>query len=259
MSKVFFASLRSALATLTLSAVIVTGLVAAQAQQQPTPRRPLPKPPAGARGFEQYGTRDASSRLISAGATRDIDKPRIPSAPLLGLAYDARPYFMWSPDVKNNAPSYHFALYDGDVAVNSAAKVIYETDVTKAELAYPATAPALAPGKLYSWRVMSMEDGTKMTGTAVSFFVLSPADAAEVKRALTNAKLTNAKTPAEQMKQAEIFAEYGVWYDALRIANDLAVANPSDEAATNFYDKMMDQLKASQEARLKALQEAKNK
>lgn len=258
MSKVFFAPLRFALSTLVLCAVIATGLVVTPAQQ-PAPRRPLPKPAAGARGFEQYATRDASSRLIAAGATRDIDKPRIPAAPLLGLAFNARPYFAWSPALGMDAPSYHFALYDGDVAINSAAKAIYETDVTKAELTYPATAPALAPGKLYSWRVMSMENGTKMWGTAVSFFVLSPTDAADVKRALTKAKLTTAKTPAEQMKQAEIFAEYGIWYDALRIANELIVANPSDEAASGFYDKLMDQLKASQEAQMKASQAAKNK
>ena len=248
MFKVFLASMRFALATFALIALIATGLIATPTQQ-PAPRRPLPKPTGGARGFEQYP--NASSRLISAGATRDIDKPRIPSAPLLGLAYDARPYFAWSPALAMDSASYHFALYDGDVAINSAAKTIYETDVTKAELTYPTTAPALAPGKLYSWRVMSMENGTKVPGPAVSFFVLPKADAAEVGRALTKAKLTNAKTPAEQMKQAEIFAEYGIWYDALRIANNLTVANPSDEAATNFYDKLMDQLKASQEAKNK--------
>lgn len=256
MSKVFLASLRSALATLALSAVIVTGLVATPAQQ-PAPRRPLPKPAAGARGFEQYSARDASSRLIAAGATRNLDQAGIPSAPLLGLAYNSRPFFQWSQAVDVASPSYRFTLYDGDVTLNQAARVVYETDLTNAELVYPESAKPLAPGELYSWRVVSTGEGKKVTGKAVTFFVLSKADADVINRALTTAKLMNPKTPAEQMKQAEIFAEYGVWYDALRIANDLA--NSSDEAETNLFDKMMDQLKASQEERLKASQEARNK
>jgi tetratricopeptide (TPR) repeat protein len=36
----------------------------------PTPRRPLPKPPSGVRGFDQYANREASSRLAAGAATR---------------------------------------------------------------------------------------------------------------------------------------------------------------------------------------------
>src|SRR5207302_7394995 len=41
-----------------------------QPKPSPTPRRPLPKPVQGSRGFEQFEKRDASARLIAAGATR---------------------------------------------------------------------------------------------------------------------------------------------------------------------------------------------
>src|SRR5438067_10692174 len=41
-----------------------------QAKPSPTPRRPLAKPVQGSRGFEQFEKRDASARLIAAGATR---------------------------------------------------------------------------------------------------------------------------------------------------------------------------------------------
>jgi len=54
--------------------------------QTPSPspsgqRRPLPKPPGGARGFEKYAGNDSSSRLIAAGATRATLDPRKPVAP----------------------------------------------------------------------------------------------------------------------------------------------------------------------------------
>ena len=47
----------------------------AKPKPSPTPRRPLPKPVAGNRGFEQFAKRDASARLIAGGATRVIVDP----------------------------------------------------------------------------------------------------------------------------------------------------------------------------------------
>lgn len=46
---------------------------------QPSPRRKLPKPPSGARGFEQYAGRDASSRLIAVGGSRGVRPPPRPT------------------------------------------------------------------------------------------------------------------------------------------------------------------------------------
>lgn len=57
----------------------------------PTPRRPLPKAPAGARGFEQYAKRDASARLIAATATRPLD-PANAYYELGSKAYNAARY-----------------------------------------------------------------------------------------------------------------------------------------------------------------------
>jgi len=72
------------------NAKALNNLVFAQdAQKKTPPRRPLPKPATGSRGFEQAG-RDASSRLIAAGATRG---PLKPTAPYEGLAYNAQPLF----------------------------------------------------------------------------------------------------------------------------------------------------------------------
>ncbi len=45
----------------------------AKARPTPTPRRALPKPVAGSRGFDQFNQRDASARLIVGAATRGGD------------------------------------------------------------------------------------------------------------------------------------------------------------------------------------------
>ena len=52
-----------------------SNLWSSQPTPSPTPRRPLPKPVAGARGFDQYAKRDASARLIAAAGTRVIIDP----------------------------------------------------------------------------------------------------------------------------------------------------------------------------------------
>jgi len=202
--------------------------------QDTKPRRPLPKPPSGSRGFEQTG-RDASSRLIAAGATRG---PLKPIAPYEGLAYNPKPFFTWA--AQPGAASYHLTLRDG---AESSAPIVFETDVKNAQFAYPADAPALTPGKLYSWRVSTVGVMERKQGAVATFFVLAGEDAAQIKAALEKAKLGAPKSAAERLAQARIFEEYGVWYDALGIASELLSENPNDAEAKAYYDSLIQKLR----------------
>jgi len=222
--------------TLVVSAAVLLGAAGLNftSRAQDKARRPLPKPPSGSRGFEQTG-RDASSRLIAAGATRG---PLKPLAPYEGLAYDSRPFFAWAPSP--GAASYHFALRDGAA---SSSPIVYEADVKVAQFAYPAEAPALTPGKLYSWRVSTAGVMEKKLGAVATFFLLAGEDAAQVKAALEKAKLAAPKSAADRLAQARIFEDYGVWYDALRIASELVGENPNDAEAKAFYDSLVKKLR----------------
>jgi CHAT domain-containing protein len=202
--------------------------------QDNKPRRPLPKPPSGSRGFEQTG-RDASSRLIAAGATRG---PLKPIAPYEGLAYNPRPFFAWA--AQPGAASYHLTLRDG---AESSSPIIYETEVKTAQFAYPADAPALTPGKLYSWRVSTAGVMERKQGAVATFFVLAGEDAAQVKVALEKAQLTAPKSAADRLAQARVFEDFGVWYDALGIAAGLVSENPNDTAAKAYYDSLIQKLR----------------
>lgn len=217
---------------------MVTSLLAHQ--QSPQKRRPLPKPPAGARGFEKYTGKDAPSRLIGLGATREVVTPRKPFAPLEGRAYSARPFFAWQASFGSR--SYHFILYTGDTYVDRPTKIVYEKDVAATELSYPADAPALEPGKLYSWRVSTPSAKDKEEGPLVSFRILAGAEAAELKQAIEQAQLTAPKTTADHLDLASVFENYGVWYDALRLASDLAAQKPDDEEAQAYYDALLNKL-----------------
>lgn len=214
--------------------VSITSFNFSSPAQDNKPRRPLPKPPSGSRGFEQTG-RDASSRLIAAGATRG---PLKPIAPYEGLAYSSRPLFAWAP--QPGAAFYHLTLRDG---AESSSPIVYETDVKTAQFTYPADAPALTSGKLYSWRASTAGVMEKRQGAVATFFVLDGEDAAQVKAALEKAKLAAPKSASERLAQARIFEDFGVWYDALRIANELVSENPNDTAAKAYYDSLIQKLK----------------
>jgi len=212
-------------------------MITATAQKPSTDaRRPLPKPPKGSRGFEQYEGKDASTRLIGMGATREVITPRKPYAPLLGLAYNPRPFFAWAPAF--GTKSYRFVLYENDVYANPSSRVVFETDVAATEFAYPADKPALTPGKLYSWRVST--EGGKEVGPPVALFVLAGRDAAELKAALGGDPASTPVSETTRIKQMGILREYGVWYDALQIASEIAAGKPDDEAAQRQYESLLD-------------------
>ena len=225
---------RPRLVLLVIALCAIAGkMPALPAPQDNKPRRPLPKPPTGSRGFEQ-GNHDASSRLIAAGATRG---PLKPIAPAEGLAYGARPFFVWAPSP--GAASYHFTLRGG---ADSAAAIVYETDLRNSQLSYPADAPVLTAGQLYSWRVSTAGILERRQGATATFFVLAGEDAEQVKAALEKARLTAPTTAADRLAQARIFEEYGVWYDALRIATELVIENPNDADAKAYHSSLIQKL-----------------
>ena len=228
-------------AALFLSLACMTPLL--MAQQKTTPeqgRRPLPKPPTGSRGFEKYAGKDVTTRLVAAGATREVVTPRKPLAPLEGRAYNSRPFFAWQASF--GSKSYHFALYDGDMYVDRTAKILYEKDVPATEFSYPADAPMLAPGKLYSWRVSTPSANGREDGPSVSFRILSGSEAAELKQAIEQAQLTAPKSIDESLDLAGVFENYGIWYDALQLANDVAMQHPDHTRAQAYYDELLNKL-----------------
>jgi tetratricopeptide (TPR) repeat protein len=57
------------------TAIGVVAQSSTQPKPSPTPRRALPKPAGGSRGFDQFAKRDASARLIAGAGTRVIVDP----------------------------------------------------------------------------------------------------------------------------------------------------------------------------------------
>jgi hypothetical protein len=177
--------------------------------------------------------------LIAAAATRG---PLSALAPAEGLCYDSRPMFIW--EAVGTVASYHFVLRD---ASGSANEIIYETDVTEKHLIYPPAAPVLEPGRLYWWEVSMPGLLERKTSPPVTFFVLAGEDAKQVANALEKAGALAPVTVAERLQQARIFAQFGVWYDAMRIATEVLSSYPNSSEAKAFYHYLIERLASEQQ------------
>lgn len=225
------------------------GFVKVAEAQKPAPtpassasQRPKKQKLQAGAGFERYAGQGADSRLIQGGATRG---PLRAIAPLEGLAYRDRPLFMWDP--APGVKSYLFELHD---EADSTGTLVYKTDVAAAQLVYPSDAPPLMPGKLYSWRVsIPAVLGRRNYGSSVNFSVLSIDDAKPLKDALQKAQLTTTapRTAKDLLRAADVFKQYGIWYDALRSVSEILNKTPDDMGAKTFYEEMRKQLNLEQE------------
>jgi CHAT domain-containing protein/Tfp pilus assembly protein PilF len=162
--------------------------------------------------------------------------------------------FVWSAAV--GARSYRFML--SDPADLSGGK-IFERDVPEPRLIYPTDAPPLEPGRLYEWQVSTPGILERRTGPWVTFFVLAGEDADQIRTELKKARLLEPATAADRLKQARIFAQFGVWYDALRIASELITGDPGDVEAMRFYKELTERLAAEQQAAQPEIQQAKSR
>jgi hypothetical protein len=71
---------------------------------------------------------------------------------------------------------------------------------------------------------------------------LSGSEAAELKQAIEQAQLTAPKSIDESLDLAGVFENYGIWYDALQLANDVAMQHPDHTRAQAYYDELLNKL-----------------
>jgi len=178
-------------------------------------------------GFDLLESGKVRTQTQVPGATRGMARP-IPLAPRLGKLYGDRPTFSWMFEGK--AKNFLFLLQD------DARNELFHAEVTGYEYRYPATAPALEPGKTYFWTV---EVASAMLGepsAPAGFLVLNPAQRAEVGNDLRAAASpwtppTAAMTSAgyaylQGLARARAFRDHRLWYDALDAYSGLIARYP---------------------------------
>ena len=139
-------------------------------------------------------------------------------APNLGLSYTAQPLFQWKADSSNRSMT--FKLFDQND------NEVYEADVTgQTSLTYPQDAPALKSGDTYRWTVESKGLGMLEPPPSAHLKVLSGTQRQQLQQEL---KAIAGDGKPQQIERAQLFADNGIWYDAVADYSKLITQYPND-------------------------------
>lgn len=188
--------------------------------------------------FELEDPSKLKSEPMQIGATRGGPgaKP-IPQAPRLGKVYGLQPQFRWI--YEGLARALLLILYREDLTE------LYRMGVATNPFTYPAEAPALKPGSKYFWSVEILGSGPNPSPPELVGFVVAAAEErAQIEKALTN---LNARNAYEQARaRARLFAEHGVWYDALAAYSELIAQYPTRPELFEQRGRIYAQLKVTE-------------
>lgn len=174
-------------------------------------KRPRKRVVTDLSGFELIDSASVKKQPMVVGGTRGVGSP-VALAPRLGKLYAAQPAFCWRSAYK--APRFRFALFD------DAAAPLFQAEVAGTRYRYPEDAPALEPGRTYSWTV-------EAAGVALGSGPSAPV-AFTVERAAERdlAKLAGGDGYASALARARLFTQHRLWYDAVEAYSELIARYP---------------------------------
>jgi len=221
---------RPRLPSLLAAALLFSGVIPAPSQEKAQtppkagaekakpaePKKPRARVVTDLSGFDLLESSKLKKQTQVPGATRGMARP-VALAPRLGKVYGDQPTFSWKFEGK--AKNFLFVLQD------DARNELFHAEVTGYEYRYPATAPALEPGKTYFWTV---EVASAMFGGEPSapagLLLLNAAQRAEVEKDLAAA--ASADSYQSGLARARTFRDRRLWYDALDAYSGLIARYP---------------------------------
>jgi Domain of Unknown Function (DUF928) len=166
-------------------------------------------------GFDLLEDKKLSSETIVVGATRDKSPP-VALAPRLGKLYGANPTFSWSYD--GVATKFVFVLSD------DAQSEVFRAEVNGTQVRYPAGAPALQPGKIYFWTVIT--PGGPLVSTSSAPSGVSVVSAVQRKEIETKLAQFPGNSYEDGMARAQVLTDYRLWYDVLAAFTEMIERYP---------------------------------
>ncbi|MDX2231222.1 MAG: DUF928 domain-containing protein [Leptolyngbyaceae cyanobacterium bins.349] len=153
----------------------------------------------------------------------------------LGLTYSGRPTFHWYVP-KSPAKTAKFLVLE-----NEDTDVFYETTLTLPEeggiisFTLPANAPALASGKQYHWFLV--------VGCSEIDQSANPSVEGWVERIAPEAAILSQLAKVDAMEQARIYAESGIWHEAVTTLAKLRQTNPQDATTIARWHELLKSVK----------------
>jgi len=147
-----------------------------------------------------------------------MSAPDIPTtlfAPRLGKAYDKNPVLSWRNARTNEKVVLVVRDQDG--------KRILRRTVSGTRYEYPSNAPALEPGRVYSWWVEVRRERPEWL-QPVAFLVVPSDERARIEESLS--QISSADPYERGLARARVFTRHRLWYDAIAAYTDLIGGYP---------------------------------
>lgn len=216
-----FSPILQSVAPFSQSLELTAPAVAADAPRYNPPTRPGPRRTAG-----------TGSRGCSVGETSVVLTPVVPSGHIGQTSFD-RPSFFWH---QSATKSVRFTLVEPGVPKPLFEQTVQPTKAGLVRLDLPQNAPKLAVGKEYRWTI-GVVCNPKRPSETLSY-TQSWIARADLPNALKQ-QLTGARTDSAR---ARLYAEAGMWYDAVAVLSRAVEANPQNTSAQSDLSALLDQV-----------------
>jgi hypothetical protein len=165
----------------------------------------------------------------------------IPAKDYAGQTLSGRPTFFWHLSKAVSVPM-QFTLVEGNVA----GKTVLEKQIDAPkpgiiQVELPKDQPELVPGRIYRWTVsLVCNSNRRSEDLFFQSWIQRVPTAPELERKLTN---ESSQTPRSR---ATIYAQEGLWYDALTTLSTALNANPQDSAVQADFLSLLNQVGLSE-------------
>jgi Domain of Unknown Function (DUF928) len=200
-----------------------TGTRGSSASKFISPQLPPDRGATGTRGSSASRGCDASGQTLM--ALVPAYEAKVGLTQVWALAYAERPNLLFFVPYQNTAiANMEFVLQK---QINKKSQTIYRTSLTPTSpgiinVSLPETLAPLEPETMYRWflkvRVKCNSEGTSQLDYVEGW----------IQRAKNDPSLTELIKQAKPQQKPTIYAEKGIWYDAIATLAQLRLANPND-------------------------------
>ena len=188
-------------------------LFAQNGGNQTQSKAPVKRVRADLSGFELDSSKSAGTQ-VGGGSRGGQTSSIVLDAPRKGLAYSLHPLFQWHDP--EGSRDFVFRIFDAN------GDEVFETNLDRTSLEYPADAPELKPGASYSWTVQHAGQSSLEPPLPAQISILSEAERKQI-------AAVEGDGPADLQagrKRAEAFVAKRLWYDSLEAYSKLIAQYP---------------------------------
>lgn len=225
---------------LVFTGIILTGLSLSTAQSQAHPPQPGKrsfqvsqsfKPPSRGTAPPTAGSATRSGTLGNSCLSSGKQLTSLMPQTRLGLSYRGNPTFYWYVPPSSAKTAKFLLLSNNDADVHYETTLNLPNDPGIVSFALPSTVSPLEVGKQYHWYlVLNCSQNDQSANPSVEGWVERVAPGTDISSQLQK---------ADAKSRARIYAENGIWYEAVATLATLRQTNPQDAATIAGWNELL--------------------